>query len=88
MPDIPFREIIREPEFEEELRALIGDAEEADEFVAAAEYLLASEPESGTRESEVVWVLPMSPIGHAAIWLFYTFDAQRVTFLSIRPFRE
>ena len=36
----PRRSIVREHEFEEQLDALVCNAEEADEYVNAAEYLL------------------------------------------------
>jgi hypothetical protein len=39
-----FWEIVREETFEEELRFLIHDVREADDFIEAAEYLLARDP--------------------------------------------
>jgi hypothetical protein len=36
------RQVIREPRFERELRALINDAVDADRFVEAAEFLIAA----------------------------------------------
>lgn len=56
--DIPPRLIIREDAFEDELRLLIGDAEQADEYTAAAEDLLSREPEMETPTGGAVWVLP------------------------------
>ena len=44
MPELP-RQVIRERSFERELRALIQDAREADDFVEGAEFVLARDPE-------------------------------------------
>ena len=44
---IPRRSVVREEEFEEQLRALIPDAEEADDFTMAAESILSEDPEVG-----------------------------------------
>lgn len=85
--DIPPRSIIREDAFEDELRLLIADAEEADEFTAAAEWVLAHEPHAGTLADDgppAVWVLPMQPADNEAIWLLYTFDESTVIFLGLR----
>ena len=82
--DIPPRSIIREDAFEDELRLLIGDAEQADEYTAAAEDLLSREPEMGTPMGGAVWVLPMQPVENEAIWLLYTFDESTVIFLGLR----
>lgn len=83
-----FREVIREHLFEDELRALIGDEVAADEFVEAAEFLLARNPEVGTRlaPGSAVWFLPMAPIAGASVSLYYTFDDNAVTLLSIGRF--
>ena len=43
----PRRSVVREEEFEEQLRALIPDAEEADDFTMAAESILSEDPEVG-----------------------------------------
>ena len=88
MPD-PFRlEIIREHEFEEQLAALIADAEGADEFTAAAEDLLSREPRSGRLASAKygIWALPMFPVDERQVTLYYTFDEQTLTLLSIVAF--
>lgn len=46
--DEPRRSVVREHEFEEQLSAIIVDAEEADGFVAGAENLLSRDPEIGS----------------------------------------
>ena len=85
MPYEPLREIIREHEFEEQLAALISNAEEADKFTLGAEYILAREPRDGVPASpdESVWLLPMSPVRGRQVTLYYTFDETTVVFLSI-----
>ncbi len=81
--DEPQRSVVREHEFEEQLRAIIADAEEADEFVAGAENLLSRDPEIGSAIGDGVWFLPMAVVGDSQISLYYTFDAERVMLLAI-----
>lgn len=82
MPELP-RQVIRERSFERELRALIRDAREADDFVEAAEFILARDPEIGSPLGRGIWFLPMAPIGKAQPALYYTFDDSTVTLLAI-----
>ena len=85
MPHEPRREIVREHEFEEQLRALIADAKEAEEFTAGAEDLLSRKPWSGvpaTRD-ESIWILPMAPMRDRRMTLYYPFNETTVVFLSI-----
>ena len=78
------RQVVREHRFERELRALIQDAIPADEFVEAAEFLLARNPLIGTHtEDPVVWAMPMAPIRDAQIVLYYAFSDSTVWLLSI-----
>lgn len=78
------RQVIREHRFERELRALIQDAIPADQFVEAAEYLLARDPLIGTPTDDLlVWAMPMAPIGEAEIVLYYAFNNSAVWLLSI-----
>ncbi len=79
------RRVIREHRFERELEALIADAIESDQFVEAAEFLLARDPEVGCQiaPDSVVWFLPMAPIRDAQISLYYTFNESTVWLLSI-----
>ena len=90
MPDFPRLEIIHEHEFEEQLAALIPDAEEADDFTAAAEDLLSRDPRSGFVASLKlgIWILPMFPIRGRQVTLYYTFDERAVTLLSIVAFDD
>ncbi len=84
MPD-QRRQIVREYHFERDLRMLIRDAKEADEFVEAAEFVLARDPEIGLRiaPDSDVWVLPMAPVRGVQISLYYTFDESTVWLISI-----
>ena len=82
MPELP-GQVIRERSFERQLRVLIQDAREADDFVEGAEFLLARDPEIGVPLGEGIWFLPMAPIGKAQPALYYTFDDSTVTFLAI-----
>lgn len=79
------REVVREPRFERELRHLIREAIPADEFVEAAEYLLARDPLIGSlvAEDASVYFLPMAPVEGRQISLYYTFDELTVWLLSI-----
>ena len=88
MEELPPRSVIREHAFEDELRALIRDALAADEFVEAAEFLLARDPRTGSQWSpgSAVWVMPMAPLEGKSVALFYTFDDAAVCFFSIRAF--
>jgi hypothetical protein len=86
----PYLEIIREHEFEEQLERLIPNLEEADDFTAGAELLLAREPQSGLPVSRdgLTWYLPMATVRGRRVSLFYSFDEQAVTFLAILPFDD
>ena len=66
------REVVRESRFEHELRRLIREAIPADEFVEAAEYLLARDPLIGSPVTE-----------DASVYFYYTFDESTVWLLSI-----
>jgi len=85
MADFPLRDIIHEPDSEEMLAALIPDLERADEFIAAAEEVLAHEPRDGVPATKdgSVWYLPMSLLGGKSVALYYTFDDHSVTLLAI-----
>ncbi len=72
------RQVIREERFERELRALIREAIPADEFVEAAEFLVARDPLVGSAiEDRLVYFLPMAPIA-GQVSLYYTFDESTV----------
>ena len=82
-----FREVVREEAFEDELHVLIRDHRAADEFVEAAEFVLARNPEAGLMAPEAppVWFMPMAPIDGRQITLYYLFDETNVYLLAIRP---
>ena len=82
----PQRSIVREHEFEEQLDALLVNAEEADDFVMAAESVLAQYPEIGELVADTprnIWKVPMAPVRDRAVALFYTFNEEFVIFLYI-----
>jgi hypothetical protein len=82
------RRVVREHEFEEQLAGLIRDAEEADEFVNAAELVLAENPHVGklVDEEARIYSLGLQPVDGRAVVLYYTFDAQAILFLYIVSF--
>ena len=82
MPELP-RQVIRERSLERDLRALIQNAREADDFVEGAEFVLARDPEIGSPLGEGIWFLPMASIGKVQPALYYTFDDSTVTLLAI-----
>jgi hypothetical protein len=82
VPELP-RQVIRERAFERQLRALIEEAREADEFVEGAEFILARDPRIGSPVGDGIWLLPMAPIGRGQVALYYTFDDSTVTLLAI-----
>lgn len=82
MPELA-RQVIRQRSFERELRALVLDAREADDFVEAAEFVLARDPKIGLPLDHEIWFLPMAPLGKAQVALYYMFDDSTVTLLAI-----
>ena len=57
------RQIIRELRFEYELRELVREPFVADQFVEAAEFIIARNPLLGSQtEDPLVWAMPMAPI--------------------------
>lgn len=79
------RQVIREHRFERELRTLIKEAIPADQFVEAAEFLLARDPLVGSPidAEKLVWFLPMALVEGEQVSLYYTFDDTTVWLLSI-----
>ena len=84
MPELP-RQVVREYHFEHDLHRLIPDAKSADEFIEAAEFVLARDPQIGTRiaPDSNVWVLAMAPIQGTEVALYYTFDESTVWLIAI-----
>jgi hypothetical protein len=82
----PLRKIVREHLFEESLAALIADPVAADDYLAAAEWVLAFDPSIGfqVKEGSSVWLLPMQPLRDREMSLYYTFDSSTVRLLSIQ----
>ena len=82
----PLRNVVREHLFEESLGALFADPMAADEYLAAAEWVLAYDPLIGfpVKEGSVVWLLPMQPLKDRQISLYYTFDSSTVRLLLLQ----
>ena len=82
----PLRKVVREHLFEESLAALFADPISAEEYLAAAEWVLAFDPTIGfpVKEGSTVWLLPMQPVKDQQVSLYYTFDASTVRFLLIQ----
>jgi hypothetical protein len=86
MPDPLPRTVIREHSFERDLAALIADQREADDFVEAAEYILARDPKAGALlyPNGSVWFLPMAPAAGNEVILYYAFDDLYVWLFAIK----
>jgi hypothetical protein len=83
MPE-QIRQVVREHRFERDLRELINEAIPADQFVEAAEFLIARDPLIGSQtEDPLVWAMPMAPVEGAQVVLYYAFDETTVWLLSI-----
>jgi len=82
----PYREILEEAQFASELRAIEKSARRADEFVEGAKWVLSRDPKAGIRMGKGhVWFYPVATSNSLdSVVLYYTFDKDRVYFLSIR----
>jgi len=84
------RGFIYEPRFEAEAAAIDSDTERMDEAIRYVEEVLKTAPEFGLQTATpAVWVAPVvfsdgTTSGAQAASIFYTFDDERVRFLSIR----
>ena len=81
------RDIVYEPAFEDDMKAIHADFFRVDEFIQGAEWVLARQPETGTRieDGSNVWCLPVAPSrSFRPAMLFYTFNDRKVWMLSLR----
>lgn len=83
-----WRSIVLDTGFEEQLAALIRWEPWRDDYLAGAQALLAVDPSAGLhvitgKSGEEIWKLPLPPVDNRTVTLFYTFDAQDVTFLFL-----
>jgi hypothetical protein len=64
MPELPPRGVIREHEFEDQLARLILAFDQADEYIAGAQEMLAKNPEDGMLcdAGSSLWSIPMPPV--------------------------
>ena len=81
------RTIVKEPQFEDDLKRLKPDARRADEFIESIEWVLARDPTLGTcaASSPDVWFMPIADAcANPSIAVYYTFDDIHVWLLSIQ----
>jgi hypothetical protein len=74
-------EIVEQPRFATELRALVSNPVRADDFVDGAKTALARNPQLGTKIGKSIWFLPM---GVGTLSIYYRFDEHKVYLESIR----
>jgi hypothetical protein len=84
LPTHKIREIIEEAQFRDELSEFENDPARADEFIEGAKMLLSRAPDMGTKIGRRVWYLPMRGFTQNPLILYYTFDENRVFFLSLQ----
>jgi hypothetical protein len=80
------RNVIYEKQFEDELAAIEPDSERADDLIRGIEWVLQRDPNHGTRvhSDPPVWFVPACDLYDLPYVLYYTFDAKKIHFLSIR----
>ncbi len=83
MPPPKMRTVVRDPRFEAEMKQIESHVEKADEFLRGAETILSRKPEAGHHlgGDSLVWFLPGYTVG---LSIYYTFDDEKVYWLSIR----
>ena len=76
------REIVRDSRFEKEMSEIEPSVRRADEFLRGTEEILSKIPEEGNQlKNSMVWMMPGPLID---LVLYYTFDKNKVYFLSIK----
>ncbi|MBI1899492.1 MAG: hypothetical protein HYS13_00080 [Planctomycetia bacterium] len=81
------RDIVYEPQFDDELAQIQPDFWRADEAMQGVEHLLGRFPQVGYQvQDSPVWYFPLlNPVeDFPPVYIFYTFDDKQVFFLSIR----
>lgn len=81
------RDIYFSERYEKELASFGMDVKRSDEFVQGAVWTLSRDPEYGTQiaKNSRVWFLPIEDTPTATpVAIYYTFNEDKVTFLSIR----
>jgi hypothetical protein len=83
------RDVFRQPGFDQDLLRLGFDAVRADEFTEGAEWILSRYPDFGTKLAQNlnVWFLPIGRPSQG-LSLYYTYDEDRVYFLSLQRASE
>lgn len=80
--------MVRDDSFEDSLQILFPQWQQAEEFIAAAEVVLAVDAEIGTPLGNGIWILPMAPVKGAEVWLYYTFYETVVVLFEVVSFQE
>ena len=76
------REIVRDRRFEKEMSEIEPSVKRSDEFLRGTEEIISKIPEEGHRlKNSRVWMIP-GPL--VDLVLYYTFDKNKVYFLSIK----
>jgi len=77
------RTVIEEPYFALQLKRLRSDARLIDAFIDGAKWVLARDPEMGIQVFESIWLLPSNVPNGLPLNLYYSFDLNTVTLISI-----
>ena len=78
------RSVIYEPRFDQQLRQLLPNFERTDQFVSGVEWVLARDPQVGTRIANTdVWFIPAVDIFPQALVIFYTFSKTKVYLMHL-----
>lgn len=82
---LKLREVIEANRFAQELRRIVANVKQADDFVDGAKWVLSRDPLSGKRIGKSkVWFLALQEIPNILpVVLYYTFDEDSVILLSI-----
>ena len=90
MPDRPNRAIIYESQYLAELEQIQPDFFRADESLAGLLWVLVRDPTQGyqSRTAPDVWYYPLVRGDFPPVTVFYTFNDERLCFLSIRRLDE
>ncbi len=79
------RDVVYQPQFDQQLNELVSDIRRVDEFIRGVEWQVCREPHSGQQITANVWAIPLnSPPAGENLIIYYTFDTDHIWFLAIR----
>ncbi len=84
MPSLNRRTVIRDAGFEATLESIFLNWQQAEDYLSAAETILAADAELGTSMGAGIWTMPLPPVRDAGVWLFYTVYDTVVVLLDVR----